>query len=79
MMPPFSEVIVGLASRMPLACGSPAAGLLIRIAQLDVSLPLEASIGEGATLHASAPRGRLATGFDPPLGRLTARFEVGET
>jgi hypothetical protein len=78
MMPPLAELLVGLTSRIPIECRSPDAGVLVRVDQLDVSLPLEARIGAGAAVYGSAPRGRLATGFDPPLGRLTVRFEVGE-
>jgi len=75
-MPPFADLIVGLASHVPTGSGSPESGALVSVAAMDLSLPLEARIAGGATLLASLPRGRLATGFDVPLGRLTAHFEV---
>lgn len=46
-------------------------GLAIDEVLLD--LPVEVR-GDGEDLQMSSPRGRLATGFDPHLGRLRVRF-----
>lgn len=48
---------------------------LLRMTRVDLDLPFEARMGARAELEMSAPRGRLATGFDAPLARVSARFE----
>lgn len=78
MMRPFGELIVKLAGLVPERAGSPEAGVSLRVAGLDLSLPVESAIGHGGELAASLPRGRMATGFDPQLSTLTLRFEVCE-
>jgi hypothetical protein len=78
MMRPFGELLVALAGMVPARAGSRQAGLALRVSSLDLTLPIESRIEPGAELKASLPRGRLATGFDPPLGVLSARFETGE-
>lgn len=72
----LAELIVQLASAMPTGADDPAAGTWLRCDDFDLELPLEARLEHGAELHAQLPRGRLATGFDPPLGRLVAHFVV---
>jgi hypothetical protein len=76
MMRPLSELLTALADRITPAVTSEEAGLALRVSQLDLELPVEAQIGPGGELAASLPRGRLATGFDPLLGKVIARFEV---
>ena len=76
MMRPFSELLTALAERIEHAVASPEAGLALRVSQLDLEVPVVALIGPGGELTASLPRGRLATGFDPLLGKVSARFEV---
>lgn len=76
MMRPLSELLTALADRVASTVVSEEAGLALHVSQLDLELPLEAQIGPGGELAASLPRGRLATGFDPLLGKLRARFEV---
>ena len=75
-MRPFGEILAALAGLAPTVSGSAAEGARLVASQLAVELPMEARIGQGGELTASLPRGRLATGFDPLLGRVTARFEV---
>lgn len=76
MMRPLGELLVALANEIPSGADSAQAGLSLSVQSLDIDLPVEAHIGPGAELSASLPRGRLATGFDPPLCKLMARFEV---
>jgi hypothetical protein len=73
-MRPLGELLVSLAGELGARAESAEAGLALAVTELDVVAPLEARLGAGAELTASLPRGRMATGFDPPLGRLTARF-----
>ncbi len=75
----LAELIVELASALPTGASDPVGGTYLRCDDLDLEMPLEARLEHGAELHASLPRGRLATGFDPPLGRLVAHFEVTES
>lgn len=55
---------------------APAASSGLALTSVELDLPLEARIGDGAVLLASLPRGRLATGFDLPRGRIRARLEA---
>src|SRR5690606_37039548 len=47
---------------------APEAGMAVTGLSLDV--PVEAAIAEDGALLMTLPRGLLATGFEPPLGRL---------
>lgn len=51
----------------------PVAGARAVVVELAVDLPLESRIVD-RELWASVPRSRLSTGFDPPRGRVQARF-----
>lgn len=75
---PLAEVLSAVTGPLPLEAGGAAAGARVTVSTLDVDLPLEMRIGDGAELRASLPRGRMATGFDLPLGRLVAHFDVTE-
>jgi hypothetical protein len=75
-MRPFHELIVAITELMPPAVESVEGDVALRVSTLEVDLPIEAHIGAGAALGVSLPRGRLATGFDLPLGKVTARFQV---
>ena len=72
----FSQLIEALVDGLPQPAGSPSAGVIVRATDVDLTLPIESRIERGAVLHASLPRGRMATGFEMPLGRLSARFEA---
>src|SRR5262249_55645935 len=73
---PLHEVLETVTGRLPFAAGEPAAGARLTVSTLDLDLPLEMRIESGAELRVSLPRGRMATGFDLPLGRITAHFDV---
>ncbi|MEQ1568418.1 MAG: hypothetical protein ABMA64_22470 [Myxococcota bacterium] len=65
-----------LVARLACALGDTPAGLAVTEWTLDA--PIEAQIARDGSLELSLPRGRLATGFDPPLGRLALRVEAAE-
>jgi hypothetical protein len=73
---PLGELLDAVTATLPLQAGEPAAGARVAVRTLDLDLPLEARIEAGAELRVSLPRGRLATGFDTPLGRLVAHFDA---
>jgi hypothetical protein len=73
---PFAEVLDQVTAPLPLEAGDAAAGARVTVRTLDLDLPLEMRIEDGAELRASLPRGRMATGFDLPLGRIVAHFDV---
>jgi hypothetical protein len=45
---------------------------------LDLRIPVEAHVDAAGMVRASLPRGRLATGWDVPHGRLSLRFDRRE-
>jgi hypothetical protein len=67
----FDRVLFGLAERLAFSAG----GGALAVTGVEVDVPLEAAIGSTG-LAASLPRGRMATGFDPPLARLRLRLEL---
>jgi hypothetical protein len=71
----LGELLAAVTAMLPLEAGSAAAGASVAVSTLDLDVPLEARIEAGAELRVSLPRGRLATGFDVPLGRLVAHFD----
>ena len=71
----FDALLVALVAALPASAGGPAEGAEVSVTHVDLDLPLEARLGSSG-LEASLPRGRLRTGFDPPLGRLAARFAL---
>lgn len=52
-------------------------GLGIEVDEVHLDLPIEARIVRGGNVLMSLPRGKLATGFDPPHGRLRVRLAGG--
>jgi hypothetical protein len=74
---PLAELLGAVTAALPLEAGSVAAGASVAVSALDLDLPLEARIEDGAELRVSLPRGRLSTGFDVPLGRLVAHYDLG--
>ena len=71
----LGDVLSGLTDALPLEAGDPASVRVV-VSAIDVAVPLEMRIEDGAELRVSFPRGRLATGFDPPHGRLVAHLDV---
>jgi hypothetical protein len=71
---PLGDLLLALGAGLPAPTGSPENGAVVSATDVALLLPLESRIGGGAVLHASLPRGRMATGFSVPLGRLELRF-----
>jgi hypothetical protein len=71
----LGDLLVDLAASLAHGAGAPEASIVVT--SVDLTLPLEARIARGGELLASLPRGRLATGFQMPHGRLAARFTAG--
>ncbi len=74
----LEDLLVGLADsaldRAREASGDGAVAQ-IEVTAVQIELPIETRMIAGR-VEACAPRGRLATGFDMPLGRLKARFAL---
>ena len=72
-MSPIGQLLTEMLDELPLSVrdGDEA----VHVSSVDLALPVETRIGKDGTLMATAPRGRLATGFDPQLGMLTVSFE----
>lgn len=66
----LADLVIALIDAVPPDVGGPAAGVRVEVDDLAVALPVEARLAADGRLCASAPRGRLATGFDPPVGRI---------
>lgn len=73
----LESLITELGLSMPAAAVAPGSREGVGITAIDMDLPVESAIGDGAALSLSLPRGRLATGFDPHHGRLRVRFTRG--
>ena len=50
-------------------------GSAVAVTAADLDLPVESTLAADGRCLATIPRGRTATGFDPPLGRLVLRLE----
>jgi hypothetical protein len=73
---PLGAFLADLAGPLVSGAGSPDEGARLRVTTLDLDLPIESRIVSGGVLQASLPRGLMATGFDLPHGRISARFTV---
>lgn len=76
-MKSLAEVVAEIVDLVPAAADAAEHGLAVQVTSLEITFPIEARISAGGALMASPPRGRLATGFDPPHARLRARFDWG--
>ncbi len=75
-MRPLHELLSAMGDLAQPAIRSTAAGLALDVDTLDVNLPIESRMQGDGELCASPPRGRLATGFDPPLGAVAVTLTV---
>mgnify|MGYP001186469781 FL=1 len=71
-MIPLDALVLSVIGELPVEHGTAELGLIID--QLEVALPIESRLGADGRLHATAPRGRLRTGFDQPHGVLALGF-----
>lgn len=70
----LEELLAALLDAVPLAAGDAAAGVRVDVDTLSIAVPLEVRFASTGGLRASAPRGRVATGFDPPHARVEVAF-----
>jgi hypothetical protein len=70
----LEELVVALLDTVPQETGGAGDGVRIEIDEVAMTLPVEVRFGAGGGLEASAPRGRQATGFDPPHHLLSLGF-----
>lgn len=71
------DVFIGdLGDALPLSVGDAESGMRVGVTEISLELPIESRI-DASGVAASTPRGRYATGFDVPHGRLRVRFVQG--
>jgi len=75
-MTTLRQAMLDLVDDLPEAAGSSETGLRVAVSAVELALPVEGRIGRGAEFLVDLPRGRIATGFDIPVSRISARFEV---
>jgi hypothetical protein len=83
MMGPIDHLLADLADALPDAADAaderevplPGGVPALEMTHLELAVPIEASIASDGALHATLPRGVMATGFGLPHGRIAARFE----
>lgn len=74
----IADFLVDMSDDMPMAVADEATGEGLAVDGFEISVPIESSTDDVGELAVSLPRGRLATGFDLPHGKLTATFIRGE-
>ncbi len=73
----FSDLVSDMVDLIPATSGGPDDGIALDVTSIEITLPIEARITDDGALVASAPRGRMATGFTIPHAHVRARFDVG--
>jgi hypothetical protein len=75
---PLGDLLIQLGRSLSQGAGDRRAGATVDVTGVEVSIPIESSIGRHGELRASLPRGRMATGFQLRHGHLSARFGAAE-
>ncbi len=76
-MTSLDQLLVDLGRALAFDASSPDAEgrqAPVAVERLDVQVPVETRVRGSDGLFASLPRWRLATGFTPAMGSMTARF-----
>jgi hypothetical protein len=60
----LADLVVAMIAELPLGDGD------LVVSSVELALPIEPRLSASGALEASWPRGRMITGFDPPLGTL---------
>lgn len=60
----FDQLLVAMIDELPLGSGD------LVVSGVELELPIESRLDAAGQLQVSWPRGRMTTGFDPPLGAL---------
>jgi len=68
----LADLVVSVIADLPLSDGE------LVVSSVELALPIEPRLAASGVLEASWPRGRMATGFDPPLGMLEVTLAVEE-
>ena len=66
----IDELLVEMIGELPLDGGD------LVVSGIELELPIESLIDAAGRLHASWPRGRMVTGFDPLLGAIAVTLAV---
>jgi hypothetical protein len=66
----LADLVASLLDAVPLEVGDDAAAIRIAVEEVELALPIEARVARDGSFLAGAPSGRIATGFDAPLGAL---------
>lgn len=74
----LDELLTELADALPTGAMDPVSHEGLGVSAVELTLPVESQIHQGANLALSLPRGRMATGFDVAHGRLHVNFVRGE-
>jgi hypothetical protein len=74
----IDALIAELESGLPTGAGADDGSVSLAITDVTLDLPVESRIVDAAALQISLPRGRLATGFAMPHGRLRLTFVRGD-
>ena len=70
----LAEFLVDLCDDVPAGVVESESGDGLGVATFALRVPIESQINPGGELEVCLPRGRLATGFDMPHGRLRVAF-----
>lgn len=68
----LEDLLLSLIDTVPLEASGD--GIAIEVDELELSLPVESRFGADHRLLATVPRGRIATGFDPPACQIEVAF-----
>ncbi|HSR98203.1 MAG TPA: hypothetical protein VLM79_14190 [Kofleriaceae bacterium] len=68
----LDELVIAVIAELPLGEGD------LVVTSVELTLPIEPRLARTGALEASWPRGRMVTGFDPPLGTLEVTLTVEE-
>jgi hypothetical protein len=71
---PLDLLLVELTEALPDGAGAPEEGTRLEVSSVGLTLPIETRLAASGGLMACAPRGRLATAFQLPIGLLRATF-----
>lgn len=71
----LETLLVALVDALPDDAGSELDGVRVELASIDLAIPVETHVDSAGLVRASLARGRLATGYDADLSRMSLRYE----
>ena len=66
----LDQLLVAIIAELPQREGE------LVVSSVELALPIEPRLGATGSLEASWPRGRMITGFDPPLGTIEVTLAI---